>query len=137
MKRFFNGNIFVLFFLIISIIGFFLPWFYFEESVDYRTGLPWLNNPFLIGCYICSISFKILEMNIESLIPTLIIFVYEIYVFFTWHVLTITGKIDIKISFLTAHYGFYISLLSLFIAIIINLVIIIKKNKIKKKELPQ
>lgn len=131
MKKFLNKNNLILFFLIISIIGFFLPWFYFEKSVDYRTGLPWLNNPFLIGCYICSIFFTILRMNIESGISTLLIFIYEIYIFLTWHVMTITGEINIKTSFSTAHYGFYISFLSLLIALIINLIVIIKEKMSK------
>ncbi|WP_297133111.1 hypothetical protein [Terrisporobacter sp.] len=33
--------------ILISIVGLFLPWFFFDSDVDYTNGLVWLSSPLL------------------------------------------------------------------------------------------
>lgn len=122
-------NNLVILFIIISIIGFFLPWFYFEKSVDYRTGVYWIKDPNLILGYLGAIISCFLEKSKISFIIIICIVIYLIYIFLTWHILTITGEFDINTSITTAHYGFYLSLVSMIIASILNIVIIRKERK--------
>lgn len=123
----------IIVFLIISIVGIFLPWFYFEKTVDFSTGSSWcLNIGFLLG-YIGSFSFIFVderskEINICNLIFLILIPLTCIYLFFTWHIETITGELDFRTSIETAHYGFYITLISSTVSTIIYLVKLIHKK---------
>ncbi|MEG0372160.1 MAG: hypothetical protein RR645_07695 [Clostridium sp.] len=115
----------VIILLSISVFGFFLPWFYFSKSVDYSTGWNFvLNSPIIIvGLFASSILISIPNHTKGQYISTLIFLsiipITCIYLFFTWHVLTITGKIELETSLSTTHYGFYITLISSSLATIV------------------
>ena len=61
-------------------------------------------------------------LNIITLLLLLVTPISCIYVFLTWHVLTITGKIDLAVSFSTAHYGFYVTFISSVISVLLYLI---------------
>lgn len=123
-----NINKIIMLFIFISIIGFFLPWFYFEKSVDYKTGIWWLKNPIVILGYFLYVSLIFLEKKRVALLIIIFIIIYLVYVFFTWHILTITGELNINTSISTIHYGFYVTLISLCITFILNLYSVLKKK---------
>lgn len=110
--------------ILISIIGLFLPWFFFDSDVDYTNGLVWLSSPLLsIGIlssmFLIFIKRRSKVVNIANFISLLLIPVSCVYLFFTWHIMNITGELDIIVSFNTAHYGFYITTISSLIATVL------------------
>lgn len=119
--------------ILISIIGLFLPWFFFDINVDYTNGLVWLSSPLLSVSILSSTVLILIKkrskiINIANFISLLLIPVYCIYLFCTWYVMTITGKFDIIISLSTAHYGFYITAISSLIATVLYYLSMIKTN---------
>jgi len=118
--------------LLISLVGLFLPWFFFDKNVDYANGLMWLLSLPLLGISFFT-SIILLFVKKRSKIIDIINFIFLlliplscIYLFFTWHILTITGTVDIIASFNTAHYGFYITFISSLIATILYSLNLIK-----------
>lgn len=86
------------------------------KSVQEISGLINLLNPigiisvllFIIGVWV---SFKNKKINkILGALGTIGIVVSEIYMFFTWHILTITGEMSIRNSINFAFPEFYIGL---------------------------
>lgn len=86
------------------------------KGVQEINGLINLLNPigiisvllFIIGVWV---SFKNKKINkILGALGTIGIVVSEIYMFFTWHILTITGEMSIKNSINFAFLEFYIGL---------------------------
>ena len=95
------------------------------KGVQEISGLINLFNPigvisvllFIIGIWI---SFKNKKINkVFGVLGTIGIVVSEIYEFFTWHIMTITGKISIHNSIEFAFPEFYIGLLFSLIMILI------------------
>lgn len=95
------------------------------KGVQEISGLINLFNPigvisvllFIIGIWI---SFKNKKINkVFGALGTIGIVVSEIYEFFTWHIMTITGKISIHNSIEFAFPEFYIGLLFSLIMILI------------------
>ena len=95
------------------------------KGVQEISGLINLFNPigvisvllFIIGIWI---SFKNKKINkVFGALGTIGIVVSEIYEFFTWHIMTITGKISIHNSIEFTFPEFYIGLLFSFIMILI------------------
>lgn len=122
--------------IIISIIGLFLPWFFFDSSVDYSNGLKWLSSPLLsIGILSSMILIFIKKrskiINIANFISLLLIPLACIYLFCTWYIMNITGEFDIMVSFKTAHCGFYITTISSLVAVVLYSLDIIKISRIK------
>lgn len=122
-------------FILISVIGLFLPWFFFDKEVDYNNGLVWLSSPLLSISFLVSIILILVEkrtkiINVANFISLLLIPVSCIYLFCTWHIMYITGEFNLMISFNTAHYGFYITTISSLIATILYSSYMIK-NKFK------
>ena len=121
-------NKIIIVFIFISIIGLFLPWFFFEKSMDYAIGWNFIEfYPNIFIGIIFSLIFIVFNdisrlLNIITLIWLLVTPISCIYVFFTWHVLNITGKIDLSVSFSTAHYGFYITFISSCISLFLYLI---------------
>lgn len=119
--------------ILISIVGLFLPWFFFDSNVDYTNGLVWLSSPLLsIGIVSSTVLIFIKKrskiINITNFISLLLIPVSCIYLFCTWYIMTITGKFDIMVSLNTAHYGFYITTISSLIATVLYSLSMIKTN---------
>ncbi|CEK34504.1 hypothetical protein UMC2_37151 [[Clostridium] sordellii] len=111
--------------LIISGLGVFLPWFFFDKNVNYTNGIVWIfNSPIMLLSFISS-SILLRQKNnsiffrLFTFVSLLLIPINCFYLFLTWHILAITGKLDIVISFRTAHYGFYITFISSLIATIL------------------
>lgn len=120
---------------IISIIGLFLPWFFFSKTEDYSNGLSWLNIGMIIGylgTMLTSIIIWIKKGTVDTewanFVFMILILVSTIYEFFTWHIETITGSMNIRISIEYTHYGFYVTLISTIFAITIYSYNIIRKR---------
>lgn len=99
------------------------------KGVQEISGLINLLNPigiisvllFIIGVWV---SFKNKKINkILGALGTIGIVVSEIYMFFTWHILTITGEMSIKNSINFAFPEFYIGLAISLIMIVAYFVI--------------
>ncbi len=99
------------------------------KSVQEISGFINLLNPigiisvllFIIGVWV---SFKNKKINkILGALGTIGIVVSEIYMFFTWHILTITGEISIRNSINFAFPEFYIGLAISLIMIVAYFVI--------------
>ncbi|WP_371025313.1 hypothetical protein LZ906_004390 [Paraclostridium ghonii] len=119
----------------ISIVGLFLPWFFFDSDIDYTNGLVWLSSPLLSTGILSSIFLIFIKkrskvVNIANFISLLLIPLSCIYLFFSWHIMTITGELDILVSFSTAHYGFYVTTISSLIATVLYS---LNMSKIKSK----
>lgn len=111
----FNKLILVLLFF--SIVGLCLPWLYFDRSVDYTTGLDFLIAPLFFSGLVGSIVFGLLRersqmVDIVNLVALLLIPSSCLFQFLTWHVMGITGRLDLAVSFSTAHCGFYLTFFS-------------------------
>lgn len=113
-------------FLFISILGLFLPWFFFDKDVDYTNGLHWLAyTPLLLISLVTSVAILLINkvsktIKIIFFLSIMLVSVSCVYLFFTWHILNITGQIDVMISLENTHYGFYITFLSAFIVTILS-----------------
>lgn len=119
--------------ILISIIGLFLPWFFFDSDVDYTNGLVWLSSPLLSVSILSSTVMIFIKkrskiINIANFISLLLIPISCIYLFCTWYIMNITGKFDIIFSLNTAHYGFYITTISSLIATVLYFLNVIKTN---------
>lgn len=99
------------------------------KGVQEITGLINLFNPigiisvilFIIGVWV---PFKNLKVNRSlELLGVIGIVISEIYKFFTWHVLTITGEISIKNSIEFAFPEFYIGLVISLAMIVVYFVV--------------
>lgn len=124
--------------LIISLVGFFLPWFYFNKSVDYTIGLGELGSVGFVFGYIGSFilvlinenskAIKVLKSIFLSLIP-----LNCIYLFIDFPMNKFTGSQNLSLglesisrSLEFSHLGFYITLITTTIALIINITYIKK-----------
>lgn len=110
-------NKLILLLLLCSVIGIFLPWLYFNRSVDYTTGLDFLVAPLFFSGLVGSIILSLLRdrsqmVDIVNLIALLLIPASCAFQFLTWHIRGITGRLDLAVSFSTAHYGFYLTFFS-------------------------
>ncbi|SCJ90585.1 Uncharacterised protein [uncultured Eubacterium sp.] len=128
----FNKLILVLLFF--SVVGLFLPWLYFDRSVDYTTGLDFLVAPLFFSGLVGSIVLSLLRersqmVNIVNLVALLLIPSSCIFQFLTWHVMTITGKIDLSVSFSTAHCGFYLTFFSSLTAALLFAIGLVKRHR--------
>lgn len=104
----------ILVLLLGSIAGLFLPWLYFDRNVDYARGLDFLIAPLffagMIGsCVLCLLKERDNTVNVFNLIALALVPISCVHQFLTWHVMTITGRIDLSVSFSTAHFGFYMT----------------------------
>ena len=104
------------------------------KGVQEISGLINLLNPigiisvvlFIIGVWV---SFKNKKINkILGILGTIGIVVSEIYKFFTWHIMTITGKMSIhnsiEFAFPEFYIGLVISLIMIFIYFLIDKIVI-------------
>lgn len=121
-------------FLFISIVGLFLPWFFFDKDVDYTNGLYWLSyTPLLLISLFTSIIILLINkvsktINVIFFLSSLLVSVSCIYLFFTWHILNITGQIDVMVSLKNTHYGFYITFISVIIVNILSGLNLVKEK---------
>ena len=75
-------------FLFISIVGLFLPWFFFDKDVDYTNGLYWLSyTPLLLISLFTSIIILLINkvsktINVIFFLSSLLVSVSCIYLFF-------------------------------------------------------
>lgn len=140
----FKTNKITIVFLGISVIGFFLPWFYFEESVDYSTGVGYLGDiGFIIG-YIGSFILVLINEKSKTIGAIRLIFLSIltltcIYCFIMFPMNLFTGDINLKIGFESlnssmnsTHYGFYITLTGIIISLILNIRMFIKDYYLDK-----
>ncbi|MEF9952298.1 MAG: hypothetical protein RR840_02280 [Clostridium sp.] len=119
-------------FMILSLLGIFGPWFYFVKSVDYRTGWGTDIAFIIVGFFIYFLMIWINDcdkrIRITVLVGNLIVITSCIYEFLTWHIMTITGELDLRVSFTTTHWGFYMTLICAVVSSIIYTVGIIKSR---------
>ncbi|KMT21588.1 hypothetical protein [Clostridium cylindrosporum] len=121
--------------LIISIVGLFLPWFFFSRTEDYSNGWSWMNICMIIGYVGSLVSSAMIFMkkgsvDIEMLnfLCMILIIISCIYEFLTWHVETITGSMNLRISIENTHYGFYVTLISISLAVIVYIYNLMRKR---------
>ena len=121
--------------IITSIIGLFLPWFFFSKTEDYRNGLACMNIGMIIGYtgVITSNSMilmkkKSVDVEMSNFICMIVIIISALYGFFTWHIETITGSMNLRISIETTHYGFYVTIISLTLSVGIYIYNLVKKR---------
>ena len=84
-------NKLILLLLLCSVIGIFLPWLYFNRSVDYTTGLDFLVAPLFFSGLVGSIILSLLRdrsqmVDIVNLIALLLIPASCAFQFLTWHI---------------------------------------------------
>ncbi|MEF9934746.1 MAG: hypothetical protein RSA01_05130 [Clostridium sp.] len=111
------------FFMGISIIGLFGPWLFFAHSVDYRTGIQSQPGIMFVG-YTLFFIFIYLKgeeayIRVTTTIGAGMVVIGCIYDFLTWHIMTITGEFNLRVSFSTAHDGFYLTFITSIISLII------------------
>ncbi|MBM7553095.1 CHASE2 domain-containing sensor protein [Thalassobacillus pellis] len=102
--------------LIISCIGLFCPWFYFSPEIDYTSGWHWVAAAptifiGLVGALMFIWKSRWVSFAALSMVP-----LSCVYLFFSWHVPTITGELSFRISYENTHYGFYVTLLASLLA---------------------
>ncbi len=119
----------------ISIAVLFFPWFYFSRYIDYSNG--WQNvahAPFIPAGLVAAI-FLVWKSKWSSFIVLLIALLSCLYLFFTWHIQTITGELNLRVSYETVHYGFYITFIASLLAMVtyIDYNIILKNLTIVRK----
>ncbi|MFD1019699.1 hypothetical protein ACFQ2J_11000 [Thalassobacillus hwangdonensis] len=111
----------------ISLLGLFFPWFYFNADVDYSNGWRWMAAvpTVLIGIVAGFILLwqkrRSKKINLLTLAALLIIPLSCMYGFFTWHVPTVTGEISFQTSFEHTHFGFYLTMISSLLAVVLYL----------------
>lgn len=115
---------------ILLVVSLYLPWFggdrFLQEirGVDLSYTIGYFYVLIIVSCLgIFSTSETTRKISIGALIGFLIL---QIYKFFTWHYLTITGYISLFVSFDLTYPEFYISL---FICIV-NIIVRIKEINI-------
>lgn len=122
-------------FLVISITGLFLPWFFFSWTEDYSNGFGCMNPGMMLGylgslglCIIIPIKKDLENLELLNFLCLILIALSSLYEFFTWHIETVTGNLNLRVSIENAHYGFYISLISIVFSIAIYIYNLIKKR---------
>lgn len=110
---------------ILLFLSFFLTWFgdgnmITLRGVDLQIFIGWLLV-FYIGTWFSVFSLS-KKFHIISLIASICVFLLEIYKFFTWHYLTITGYISLTFSRDMTSFGFYLSLFICFVNIILKII---------------
>ncbi|WP_154887211.1 hypothetical protein [Longibaculum muris] len=110
---------------ILLFLSFFLTWFSDGDlitlrGVDLHIFIVWLFF-FYIGTWFSVFSLS-KKFHIISLIASICVFLLEIYKFFTWHYLTITGYISLTFSLDMTSFGFYLSLFICFSNIILKII---------------
>ncbi len=95
-----------------------LPWFEGAKGIQEIYGTILLENPIAFTCIIL-VFVGIWEGSrtgeIIGTIGMLGIIVMEVYEFFTWHILTITGKFSLSLSLDMCYPEFYFAVFSMFI----------------------
>jgi len=106
-----------------SLLTMFWPWFGGTRGVQTISGLILLENPIALTCmilaYIGIWSDYGKNSEILGMIGLLGIAVMEIYEFFTWHIITITGHFDLRLSIEWCYPEFYIALFSMIMTLLI------------------
>ena len=109
--------------LTISLLTMLLPWFGGYRGVSEVSGFILLDNPIVFACIILAYVgiWTNLGRNSEILgsIGIIGIMVMEIYEFLTWHILTITGRFDLRVSFDWCYPEFYMALLCIVLTFVI------------------
>ena len=114
---------------IISLLPMLLNQYGGLKGVQEITGLINLLNPigivsvvlFIVGVWV---PMKKPDFNkVMGILGTVGIVISEIYKFFTWHVMTITGKINLQHSMQLAFPEFYIGLVVSIIMIVVYIVV--------------
>ena len=110
---------------ILLFLSFFLTWFSDGDmitlrGVDLHIFIGWLLV-FYIGTWFSVFSLS-KKFHIISLIASICVFLLEIYKFFTWHYLNITGYISLTFSLDMTSFGFYLSLFICFVNIILKII---------------
>ena len=114
---------------VVSLLPMFLNQYGGLKGVQEITGLINLLNPIgiaSVGLFAAGVwvPFKKQMVNmIVGLLGTIGIVTSEIYKFFTWHVMTITGEVSIQHSIRLAFPEFYIGLVASIIMIVAYLII--------------
>lgn len=110
-------TVFLLIAYIISLLPIHLPWFYFDKEIDgIKMGNDLLNNHLFLILIICTIvailfsaSYKICGY-IAGILLMLHAAIY-LYYFLFWYT-PFSSDFNIYVSLDTAHYGFYLSMIS-------------------------
>ena len=100
--------------LLISLSMMAFPWFGGQKGIETIYGITLLNNPIALTCIILAFVgiWTNFGKNSEIIVTIglLGIMTMEIYEFFTWHILTITGHFDFNFSVQLCYPEFYYAL---------------------------
>ena len=101
----------------VSLLTMLLPWFGGQRGVQEIDGLIMLENPIAIGCIIIMYIGLWLPLGYKSDIIAMIgmlgYIAMQVYEFLTWHILTISGRFDLQLSFHLCYPEFYLSVVTM------------------------
>ncbi len=109
-----------------------LSWFGFSRGIQEIKGITLLGNPlmllFLLTIAVSLGLFNEKVMKIIAIIGFLGVFLLELYTYFTWHILTITGEFSLSSTIHGAYPEFYIALFMALVSALCNIIFLVRHH---------
>lgn len=108
---------------IISLSTMFMSWFGGQKGIQDISGFILMDNPIAVTCIILTLVRIWTHFGHTSYMLSCIgligLLAMEIYEFFTWHILTISGAFNFSLSLELCYPEFYIALMSTIVTFLI------------------